>query len=278
MATRFNAAIRQLVLVVLGFLVIFPLLFLLLNSVKTQVEFTRDPLGIPTAFSIAPYRDAIHVVLHPIINSTIIVSVSVVGTVVFASLSAYAFTFLSFPGRRTLFTLIFALLLIPGVLTLIPLYLQIKRLNVLGISGGYAAVILPYIASGQAFSIFVLRTFFGGISRDLIDAARIDGANEVHIYSRIVLPLSVPVLASVAVVNIVPLWNDYLLPSLLLSTTTRTITMALVTLQGNAQTHTSQDFGTLMAAYVISCIPLAIVFGFLMRYYVQGLTAGALKL
>jgi ABC-type glycerol-3-phosphate transport system permease component len=211
-------------------------------------------------------------------NSILIVSVSVVGIVSFASMSAYSFTFLQFPLRRVLFTLVFVLLLIPGVLTLIPLYLQIKRLDFFGISNSWGGLILPYIAAGQAFSIFVLRTFFGGISRDLIDAARVDGASEFHIFTRIVVPLSYPVIASVVVVNVVPLWNDYLLPSLLLEDKYRTLTMALVSLQGNAQTHSSSQFGTLMAAYVIACIPLAIIFAFLMRYYVQGLTSGALKL
>jgi ABC-type glycerol-3-phosphate transport system permease component len=265
-------------LILLAALTLFPIFFLMINSMKSQTQFTRSPLGLPTSIQFDGYTEAITRVIGPILNSSIIVSLSVVGILLCASLSAYAFTFLSFPGRRVLFTLIFALLLIPGVLTLIPLYLQIQRLDAFGISGGYGALILPYIAAGQAFSIFVLRTFFGGISQDLVDAARVDGASELHIYAKIVLPLSVPVLASVAVVNIVPLWNDYLLPSLLLERTNRTLTMALVEFQGNAQTHTSTDFGALMAAYAISCVPLAIVFAFLMRYYVQGLTSGALKL
>lgn len=276
--TRISTWLIHGILIVLAALTLFPLAFLAINSLKTQDDFTRDPLGFPSAFQWSHYREAFETVVQPILNSSIIVSVSVIGILAFASLSAYAFTFLQFPARRILFTLIFILLLIPGVLTLIPLYLQIQRLGSLGISNNYGALILPYIASGQAFSIFVLRTFFGSISQELIDAARIDGASEFHIYGKIVLPLSVPVLASVAVVNIIPLWNDYLLPSLLLSRSSRTLTMALVEFQGNAQTHTSANFGALMASYVIACVPLAIVFAFLMKYYVQGLTTGAVKL
>ena len=105
------------------------------------------------------------------------------GIIAFACMSAYAFTFMNFPLRRVLFVAIFALLLIPGCLTLIPLYLQIKRLDFLGFRQ-LGRFILPYIAGGQAFSIFVLRTFFGGISKDLIDAARIDGASEWHILAQ----------------------------------------------------------------------------------------------
>lgn len=275
---RASGLARHLILILLALLALFPLAFLFMNSTKTELEYSRNPLSPPTSFDWHNFTNAYDVVIRPIVNSVIVVTVSVLGIVTLAAMSAYAFTFMRFPLRRLLFVMVFALLLIPGVLTLIPLYLQIKRLDFMGLSNSWGGLILPYIAGGQAFSIFVLRTFFGGISKDLVDAARVDGASEWHILGKIVVPLSVPVLVSVIVINVVPIWNDYLLPSLLLSEKYRTLTVALVTLQGNAQTHSSSQFGTLMAAYVISCIPLAIVFTFLMRYYVQGLTSGALKI
>jgi ABC-type glycerol-3-phosphate transport system permease component len=278
MISRLPGFTRHFILVLLALLALFPLFFLSMNSLKTELEYSKDPLALPTGIDPSNFREAFDYTIRPILNSAVIVVVSVLGIITFACMSAYAFTFMKFPLRRVLFVAIFALLLIPGVLTLIPLYLQIKRLEFLGISDNYFALILPYIAGGQAFSIFVLRTFFGGISKDLIDAARIDGASEWYILARIVVPLSIPVIVSVAVINVVPLWNDYLLPSLLLGQPYRTLTIALVSLQGNANTHTSTQFGVLMAAYVIACIPLAILFTFLMRYYVQGLTSGALKL
>ena len=278
MTRKWPEIIRFSILIVLALLAIFPIFFLLINSTKTELEFSTNPLALPTSFNWSNYTEAFDIIGLPILNSVIVVIASVVGIISFACMSAYAFTFMSFPFRRVLFVGIFALLLIPGVLTLIPLYLQIKRLDFLGVSNNWGSLILPYIAGGQAFSIFVLRTFFGGISKDLVDAARVDGASEWHILAKIVVPLSIPVIVSVAVINIVPIWNDYLLPSLLLAEKYRTLTISLVTLQGNAQTHSSSQFGILMAAYVVACIPLAILFTFLMRYYVQGLTSGALKL
>jgi ABC-type glycerol-3-phosphate transport system permease component len=275
---RVPALARHAILILIAACAIFPVVFLFMNSTKTEIEFTQRPLALPETFTWDNYTNAWDVVARPILNSVIVVTVSVLGIVTLAAMSAYAFTFMQFPLRRVLFVLIFALLLIPGVLTLIPLYLQIKRLDNVGLSNNWGSLILPYIAGGQAFSIFVLRTFFGGISKDLIDAARVDGASEWHILAKIVVPLSIPVIVSVAVINIVPIWNDYLLPSLLLGERYRTLTIALVSLQGNAQTHTSSQFGILMAAYVVACIPLAVLFSFLMRYYVQGLTSGALKL
>ena len=270
--------VKHVVLITVALVALFPIYFLAVNSVKDEIQFTRDPLFLPETFRWENYSKAWDTVARPIVNSTIIVSASVAGILVLSSLSAYAFSILRFPGRRLLFMLVFVLLLIPSVLTLIPLYLQIKRLDVLGISGGYGSLILPYVAAGQAFSIFVLKTFFDGISRELIDAARIDGAGDIRVYTNIVMPLSVPVLASVAIVNFIPLWNDYLLPSLLLGHNYRTLTMALVTFQGSAQSHSASNFGALMASYAFACIPLGIVFTFLMRYYVEGLTSGALKL
>lgn len=278
MTRRWPEIVRFAILLLLAALAIFPIFFLAINSAKTQLEFSSDPLALPRSIDWHNYVEAFKIIDRPILNSIIIVVGSVIGIVTLASLSAYAFTFLTFPFRRVLFVFIFAMLLIPGVLTLIPLYLQIKRLDFLGISNNYFALMLPYIAGGQAFSIFVLRTFFGGISKDLVDAARVDGASEWHILGKIVVPLSIPVIVSVAVINTVPLWNDYLLPSLLLAERYRTLTIALVSLQGNAETHTASQFGILMAAYAIACVPLAILFTFLMRYYVQGLTSGALKL
>ena len=278
MSRKWPEYLRYLLLIVLAICAIFPIFFLLINSTKTQLEFSTDPLALPNGIEWQNYKDAFDVIARPILNSVVIVVGGVLGIIAFACMSAYAFTFMDFPLRRVLFVLIFALLLIPGVLTLIPLYLQIKRLDFMGLNGNWGSLILPYIAGGQAFSIFVLRTFFGGISKDLIDAARVDGASEWHILGKIVVPLSIPVIVSVAVINIVPIWNDYLLPSLLLGQNYRTLTMALVSLQGNAMTNSSSQFGILMAAYAVACIPLAILFTFLMRYYVQGLTSGALKL
>ena len=278
MSRKWPEYLRYLILILLAICAIFPIFFLLINSTKTQLEFSTNPLALPSGVEWQNYKEAFDIIGRPILNSVIIVFGSVFGIITFACMSAYAFTFMTFPLRRVLFIAIFALLLIPGVLTLIPLYLQIKRLEFLGVNGNWGGLILPYIAGGQAFSIFVLYTFFGGISKDLIDAARIDGASEWHILGKIVVPLSIPVIVSVAVINIVPIWNDYLLPSLLLSQQYRTLTIALVSLQGNAMTNSSSQFGILMAAYVVACIPLAILFAFLMRYYVQGLTSGALKL
>ena len=275
MKHMFIGGTRQLGLALLALLGLFPIYYIAVNSLKSQSEYARNQLAPPILFQFENYASAWSQVAGPLLNTIVIVGVSVIGILVCSALSAYAFAVLPFPGKRGLFMLVFILLLIPSFLTLIPLFLQIKRLP---FANTYWALILPYIAAGQAFSIFVLRTFFAGISKELLEAARIDGAGDVRIFRSVAVPLSLPVLISVGIINLVPLWNDYLLPRLILNRAHQTVTMALVAFQGSAQTHTAPNFGALMAAYVLASLPLVVLFSFLMRYYIEGLTSGSVKM
>jgi len=271
-----RAPLRHLVLIVLVLAALFPLYFVVVNSLKDTLQLAQNPWLLPSAPRWSNFAVAWDTVAGATVNSSVEVLASVAGTVLLSSLSAYAFALLRFPGRRVLFALVFMLLLIPSFLTLIPLYLQIKKI---GISGSYWGLILPNIAAGQALSIFVLKSSFEGIARELLEAARIDGAGDVRIYRSLVIPLSLPTLISVGIINVIPFWNDYVLPQLIWQDTgLKTLTMALVTFQGSAQSHLSPDFGALMASYAIAAVPLILLFGFLMRYYVEGLSSGAVKL
>lgn len=269
------APIRHITLAVLVFLSLFPIYYILVNAFKNKLQYAQDPWFFPAEPQWQNWGKAWEKLGDPIINSSFIAIVSVLGILILSALAAFAFAHIAFPGKNALFMLIFVLLLIPGFLTLIPLYLQIKKLN---LSQTYWAVILPYIAGGQAFSIFVLRTFFTGLSKELIEAAKIDGASDMRVFRSIALPLSMPVLTSVGIINLVPIWNDYLLPQLVLDKAHRTVTIALVSFQGSAQSHTAPDFGALMASYALASVPLLILFSFLMRYYIEGLTAGSVKM
>jgi ABC-type glycerol-3-phosphate transport system permease component len=272
--------VRHLIIAGLAALTLFPFYFIIVNSLKNTAQFSEDQLGLPTVFQWGNYARAWAVVAGPIVNTAVVVSVSVAGILLLSSLSAYAFAVLEFPFKRLLFLVVFGLLLIPSFLTIIPLYLQIKRFNVGGlrIDNTYFALILPYIAAGQAFSIFVLRTFFAGISKELFEAARMDGAGELRIYRSVVLPLSVPVLTSVAITSFIGLWDDYLLPSLVLQRARQTVAVALVAFQGGAGSGTVTDYSALMAAYAIASLPLFVLFTLASRNFVEGLTTGALKL
>ena len=182
---RLGDALKQAVLLLLGFLSLFPIYFTLVNSVKNPEQYARNAFNLPTAPQWGNFVRAWEVIAWPIFNTVFIVVVSVAFILALGSLSAYAFALLEFPGRRVLFALVFALLLIPSFLTLIPLYLQIRELGL----RNHIAVILPYIAAEQAFTIFVLKAFFEGLPKELLEAAKVDGANELFTFGLIVLTL-----------------------------------------------------------------------------------------
>lgn len=267
--------LRQAVLILLGLLALFPMYFSLVNSLKDPQQFAQNLLNVPGQPHPENYTVAWHALAAPMLNSVVVTAASVLLTLGIASLAAYAFALMDFPGRHLLFALTFALLLIPGFLTLIPLYLQIKALR---LPSPYLSVILPTVAGGLAFCILVLRTAFEGLPRDVLEAARIDGASHLQTLLRVVMPLTVPVLITVAIIQLVPIWNDYLLPSLILDDAHRTLPMALVSFQGRGASSTgAPNYGALMASYVLSALPLLVLFSFLMRSYIQGLTSGAVK-
>lgn len=276
MGHRVAAASRHGILGALVFASLFPIYYLVVNSVKSPAQFGADQWLPPTAFTWGNWSRAFDVIGRPILNTIVIVLVSTAIIIVLAALAAYAFAIIKFPGWKFFYWLTFGLLLVPGFLLLIPLYLQISRLQV--IDGGYFAAILPFSAAGQAFSIFVLRSAFEEIPQDMIDSARVDGAGEFRVLLNIVAPLARPVFVSVAVIQCVAGWNDYLLPSLVLDAAHRTASVAMVVFTANPSNDSSADYGPLMAAYLLAAIPLVVLFTFSMRSYIQGLTSGASKL
>lgn len=271
----FGEVLRSLVLLLLALAALFPAYFSLVNSLKSPLQYAENLLNIPTSLHTENYRVAWTQIKGPLLNSVVVTSCSVLATVLFAGLSAYAFALLDFPGRRLLFALTFILLLIPDFLTLIPLYMQIKSLP---LYSNYLSIILPTVAAGLPFAILVLYSAFRALPKDMIEAARLDGAGHMALLRFIVLPLSLPIFVSVAVIRLVPIWNDFLLPSLVLDQAHRTIPVALVGFQGGgAATAEAPNYGALMASYVLSALPLVALFSFLMRYYVQGVTTGGVK-
>ena len=186
-----------------------------------------------------------------------------------ASLAAYAFAWLEFPGRDWLFLVVVALLVVPIQMALIPIF---SLYNDLGLFDTIAGLVLFHTAFGLPFAIFLLRNFFIGIPRDLLEAARIDGASEMRIFLRLILPLGLPAIASLAIFQFLWVWND-LLVALTFARETQPITVAIFSqmrqFSGNIDLIAP-------AAFISLAIPLAVFFAF-QRYFVQGLLAGSVK-
>jgi len=263
------------VVVVLGLLWLVPTLGLLLTSliVPEQVGSAGwwEVLSKPSLATLENYGDILdNEAITSAIWTTLWISLgATVLPIVVAALAAYAFAWLEFPGRDWLFLIVVALLVVPIQMALIPIF---SLYNDLGLFDTIIGLILFHTAFGLPFAIFLLRNFFIGIPKDLIEAARIDGASELRIFARLILPLGLPAIASLAIFQFLWVWND-LLVALTFGQETQPITVAIFS--------QLRAFGANIeliapAAFLSLAIPLIVFFAF-QRYFVQGLLAGSVK-
>jgi ABC-type glycerol-3-phosphate transport system permease component len=260
-------------LVLAAIVTFYPFVFMMITSFKATVDFQHNFWGLPHWIQITNYSDA-WTRIGGYVGNSLLVSVSTVILVLFiSSISAFVFARFRFPGREALFLMLLALLMIPGILTLVPAFLLVKNL---GLVNTYWALVLPYLAGGQVFAIFVMRSFFASLPEELFESARIDGANTFQLYRQICLPLSKPILVTIAIMNILGTWNDYIWPLVTIPDGRRwTISVGIVSF-GSSYMGT-ESWGPMYAGYVLASLPLIILFMFTMRYFIAGLTSGAIK-
>ena len=264
-----------LVIAFLGVLWLIPTLGLFFTSLIDPAEIGRigwwEILSKPSETTFENYRE---IFANEQITSSIVTTIWVAlgGTILpimIAALAAYAFAWLEFPGRDWLFLVVVGLLVVPLQMALIPIF---SLYNTLGIFDTVLGLILFHTAFGLPFAIFLLRNFFIGIPRDLLEAARIDGASELRIFVRVILPLGLPAIASLAIFQFLWVWND-LLVALTFGRDTQVITVAIF----SQMRQFSANIELIApAAFVSLAIPLVVFFAF-QRYFVQGLLAGSVK-
>lgn len=218
------------------------------------------------------YVDGWRVMRRYIFNSLLYSLASVAGVVFLSSLSGYVFARHRFPGKEAIYVMILALLMVPGVLTLIPSFVLVRQLGLLNTPW---TLILPWTAGGQVFGILLCRSFFATLPQELFDAAKIDGASEFEMYRRIAIPLSWPILVTLSVMHLVASYNDFVWP--LITISDPKIQVVTVGLTQFTSQYGVTDWGPRMAAYAVAAMPLVLLFSFGMRYYMRGLTSGALK-
>ncbi|HLW60632.1 MAG TPA: carbohydrate ABC transporter permease [bacterium] len=253
-------------------LTFFPFILMVITSFKDNTQFYRSFFAVTLPLHYSNYGLAWADINHYILNSLIVTAFSTAGVVVVSSLAAYAFARFAFPGKEVLYYLVIALMMVPGVLTLVPSFVLVKELGLLNTR---QALILPYIAGGEVFGIFVLRAFFATLPEELFEAARIDGASEAVTFWRIALPLTKPALGAIAILQVLYSWNDYVWPLItVFDSSLKTLTLGLLDFQNKYVTN----WGPLMAAYTIASIPLLILFALATRTFITGLMSGGLKL
>lgn len=276
---------RHTALVVLVILTSYPFFFMFQTSLKDNAQFYHDFWGMPEPLHWENYGQAWRAINAYIVNTAVVTVISVIGTVGLASFSAYTFARHRFPGREPLFYAVIALLMIPGVMTLISSFMWMKQFPLAGgndiwgnggngLLNNRLALVLPYIAGGQAFSIFILRSFIAALPEELFEAARLDGASEWILFSRLAVPLAKPIMGTIAIMVTMWAWNDYVWPLIVLSDDSqRTLSIGLAFFRGAYGT----TYGPLMAGYVLASLPLLVLFCLTMRAFITGLSSGALR-
>lgn len=266
--------VRYLLLGVLALLYISPILFMIVTSFKTRADAGGiPPSWIPDPFSTQAYESIMTASGTPVLvwfaNSMIAAVLHAVLVVVTASLAAYPLARMSFRGRGTVFAIVIATLLIPPVILIIPNYLIV---GTLGWLNSLVAIIIPTAAS--AFGVFFMRQFFLSLPSELEEAAILDGANRWDIFRRIIVPLSKPALATLALLAFLTNWNDFLWPVyVLFSADVQTLPAGLSTLQS----ANAVRYDLLMAGAVIASVPVLVLFVFLQRFIIEGVSRSGLK-
>ncbi len=261
------------VLSVWSIIVLFPIWTLVVNSFKPQKQIFKDPFGLPETFTLDGYREAWNNGRFDLyFINTLIVTAIALGLILFiGSMAAYALAKWKSPVSNFLYIFFIAGLMIPIRLGTLDLVRLIKALN---LQDTYWSLIPVYVAMGMPIATFVLTAFIKELPGEMFEAAKIDGASEWQVYSRIVLPLMRPALATVAIFNMIKIWNDFWFPLVFIrAEESRTVALGVSLLFGQYRT----DWTRALAVLSLAALPMLILYMLLAREFIKGLTAGAVK-
>lgn len=270
---KFSTMLNYIFMSLLAVIFIYPLVLMILTAFKKTREIFFDPFGLPGSWQLKNFIEVWHKAHFNIyfFNSVMVSVISILVLLTVASMAAYALARFRFKLNTLIFMLFLAGIMIPIRLGILPLFILMRDLGLLDTR---LSLILTYAASGMPMSVFILTGFFKTLPYELTDAARVDGCNEFQIFYKILLPLIRPALATVAIVNFVPWWNDFFFPLLFIkSDALKTIPLGMTIFFGQYMT----DWGLLFAGMVIASIPLFILYILMSKQFISGLTSGAVK-
>jgi len=268
-------SLKHIILIAYGITCIYPFLWMLGTSLKTSQDALVNPQSpIPNG----PFQWGVFAEVWSklsfetfFINSTMVSIAVIVGIIFIYSMMGYAFAKYIFRGKKFIYYTFIALLLVPGVTILIPLYINMTNL---GLANSYIGIILPMINGGAPFAIFLFTSYFRTISHELYESAVLDGCGSFKIYFRIFLPLAIPAIGTIAIINFIGSWNNILWPMIIIDSKDYfTLPMGLMYLDSSS----FKKWNELMAGAIITIFPILVSFPFLQKMYVQGMTAGSVK-
>jgi len=259
--------IALLILIAGSLIVLVPLLWTVSTSLKTPGEVFADNF-FPQVWKWRNYSDAINAIpFFTFLKNTLIILVPVlIGTVFSSALCAYGFARFKFRGKKWLFLVLLATMMLPGQVTMIPMFIMFKEA---GWVDTFLPLIIPSLFGGGAFNIFLIRQFMRGIPRDLDEAAFMDGANRWQIFLKVILPLSKPPMVAVAIFTFMGVWNDFQGPLIYLNTTENyTLALGLSMFKGMYNI----EWNMLMAATILIMLPVLIVFFVAQKHFIEGIS------
>jgi ABC-type glycerol-3-phosphate transport system permease component len=258
-------------LVFILLLTFFPFIFLIITSLKNTHQFYHTFWLPAWPITWGNYTQAFTDLKSYIFNSIFVTATSIFGIIACSTLTGFLFARYRFPGREIIYYMMLAMLMVPGVLMLIPQFVWVQQL---GLLNSYSVMVLPYIAGMQVMGMFLLRGFFAQIDQALFESAQVDGAGVFRQLWHIALPLSKPILGVVAIMSALGVWNSFLWPLVTVSDeSVMVLTVGMLRYNGRV----ANQYGPMFAGYVISAIPLGILFVLFTRAFMKGITSGALK-
>jgi alpha-glucoside transport system permease protein len=272
----FGSGLVRFVLILVALLWLVPVFGLAVSSLRGEADNATSGwwtvFTVPAQLTLRNYRDLVSnaTVMHSLLN-TVYISVPATALVIgIGALAAYAMAWMRFPGQDWLMVVIVGLLVVPIQVALIPVA---TLYGDIGVSGSLIGVILFHVAFGLPFAVFLLRNFFAGIPADLLEAARMDGAKEWRIFRKVVLPIGLPAIASLAIFQFLWVWNDMLVALVFADSSSQPITVAL---QSQLRAFGTNIDLLATGSFVSMIVPLAVFFAF-QRFFVQGVLAGSTK-
>lgn len=270
---RLGQIFDHVILIVLLVLMVYPLFMAVWCSFKTTAQFDASKWYPTLPLTMDNLFYAVKELYGYILNTVFVGGVGTLGMLTVSSLAAYAFARMKIYLKNFLYALVLGLMMLPAIMTLVPSFMLYKK--VVG-TDSYLILILPIITGGSVFGVFLLRGFFEGINEGIFEAARIDGANDITCFIRICLPLSLPILTTLAIMQLSGAWNDYIWPMIAIPTDATKLTIAAAIKKQFLSANTG-SYPTLFAGYLVSAIPLILLYVFSNKFYVEGLTNAAVK-
>ena len=270
--TRILKILLHIFLLILVAIILFPVCWLVLNSLKTNQEMFLDSLALPKKWMFENYITAWNKgLVSYFVNSIIVGALSIGIILALSSMLAYGLTRFNLRGGGFIFILVLGGMALSEQVALVPLY---KILQAVKLYNTRAALVLPYVAFRIPFTMFLMRSYFISIPKELEEAAIVDGCKSWQRFTQIILPISKPVLASCAIVNLNHVWNEFLFANVFLENKKlMTIPLGLMTFQGDLKS----DYVVMLAGILICSLPMVILFLCMSRQFVRGLTSGAVK-